>query len=82
MRLTDVLQNLDDVRKVLQRRIRNQRWQLRLLNKQILMKNALIARYKAENQNSQSIWMRFAARETGRYFFAKSAERFLRKWGG
>jgi hypothetical protein len=70
----------DQERTTLQRRIKNQRKALRLLNKTVVMQATVIARYRAENLLAQKIWMRHAASVADRYFGGGRIAKALRNW--
>lgn len=65
---------------MLQRRIKNQRRQLRQMGRQLAYQQALTAKYEADNRGHQSNWMRHAALIADRYWFASGAAEDIRRW--
>ena len=67
-------------RTMMQRRIKNQRRQLRQMGRQLAYQQALVHKYKAEDRASRSNWMRHAANIADKYWFASGAAEAIRRW--
>ena len=71
----------DTERTIFQRRIKNQRRALRLLNRHIAMQNALLARYRAESLCSRVMFKEYAAKIAERHWFGYSIAEAIRRSG-
>ena len=65
---------------MMQRRIKNQRRQLRQMGRQLAYQQALVAKFRLSGRSSQSNWMRHAAEIAGEYWFASNAAKAIRRW--
>ena len=65
---------------MMQRRIKNQRRQLRQMGRQLAYQQALVAKFRLSGRSSQSNWMRHAAEIADKYWFASNAAKAIRRW--